>query len=75
LFRMGDCFRPMKPQSNPVAGFYPIYNLRIMPENWNCSNRVDDEVDGSCVASTWINAEQVSLMANSLIARSTTLGM
>src|SRR6267378_2940422 len=43
LFRMGDCFRPMKPQSNPVAGFYPINNLRIMPENSNCSSLVDDE--------------------------------
>src|SRR5256885_7528251 len=32
LFRMGDCFRPMKPQSNPVAGFYPINNLRIRSE-------------------------------------------
>jgi hypothetical protein len=28
----------MKPQSNPVAGFYPINNLRIMPENSNCSS-------------------------------------
>jgi hypothetical protein len=43
LFRMGDCFRPMKPQSNPVAGFYPIDNLRIMPENSNCSSLMDDE--------------------------------
>src|SRR2546429_416272 len=43
LFRMGDCFRPMKPQSNPIAGFYPINNLRIMPENSNCSSLVDDE--------------------------------
>jgi len=33
----------MKPQSNPVAGFYPINNLRIMPENSNCSSLVDDE--------------------------------
>jgi hypothetical protein len=31
----------MKPQSNPVAGFYPINNLRIMPENSNCSSLVD----------------------------------
>src|SRR6266446_472017 len=43
LFKMGDCLRPMKPQSNPVAGFYPINNLRIMPENSNCSSLVDDE--------------------------------
>jgi len=42
-FRMGDCFRPMKPQSNPVTGFYPNDNLRIMPENSNCSSLVDDE--------------------------------
>src|SRR3981081_2075092 len=46
LFRMGDCFRPMKPQSKPVAGFYAIDNLRIMPENSNCSNLVDDKPRG-----------------------------
>src|ERR1700693_4132806 len=45
-FRMGDCFRPMKPQSNPSAGFYTIDNLRIMPENSNCSNLVDHEAVG-----------------------------
>jgi len=33
----------MKPQSNPVTGFYPNDNLRIMPENSNCSSLVDDE--------------------------------
>jgi hypothetical protein len=33
----------MKPQSNPSAGFYTIDNLRIMPENSNCSNLMDDE--------------------------------
>src|SRR6266852_1389704 len=40
-FRMGDCFRPMRPQSDPVAGFYSMDNLRIMPENSNCSSRAD----------------------------------
>src|ERR1700692_3088984 len=46
LFRMGDCFRPMKPQGNPSAGFYAFDNLRIMPENSNCSNLMDDEARG-----------------------------
>src|SRR5258707_12383956 len=43
MFRMGDCFRPMKPQRNPAAGFYAINHLRMMPANWNCSTLVDDE--------------------------------
>jgi hypothetical protein len=64
LFRMGDCFRPMKPQSNPVAGFYPIDNLRIMPENSNCSSLVDDE---AVEVQVWRQrSEKVRLMALSM---------
>jgi hypothetical protein len=53
----------MKPQSNPVAGFYPINNLRIMPENSNCSSLVDDEVMEGQVPLT---LEKVRQMAQSM---------
>src|SRR5260370_18153818 len=52
-FRMGDCFRPMKPQSDPVAGFYPMDNLRIMPENSNCSSRADTSRNRPCLHISW----------------------
>src|SRR5712692_2648928 len=52
-FRMGDCFRPMKPQSDPVAGFYSMDNLRIMPENSNCSSRADTSRNRRVLHISW----------------------
>jgi hypothetical protein len=52
----------MTPQSNPVAGFDPIDNLRIMPENSICSSLVGDEARGRpTVPVTVENVGQIAL--------------
>src|SRR5258708_34905611 len=46
LFRMGDCFRPMKPQATRLRDFTQLITCGIMPENLNCSSLVDGEAVG-----------------------------
>src|ERR1700720_918835 len=61
LFRIGDCFRPMKPRSALVAGFYEIDNLRIMPEKSDCSNIARSQGQGAAAPVGYVDGFLLAL--------------